>query len=431
LLEAIDYWKRAGRRAAGASANVEAIAHFSRGLELIAKLPDDRSRDALEFSFNVGLTAPLIAAKGYTSKELSGCVAQALALSRKIGHTPEIYSILYSRWGFLLTAGFVADARKLADEFSELAERQNDEDALYARYRMLGASHMCLGNLKQATTYLDLAIARYDPQRHARLVTTYGVDIGVAARCFKAEVCWLMGLGDQATASAVRALDNAKKTKHIHTTALSLFFCGLVSFLCRDPAAVRAYMDELMHLASQQPIGAWPTLGRAMLGWTRLDSGEFDEGLAMMSEGVRAAQKVGVSMFMPFFLCRMAEASLAHDRPQEAAQYLAEVEALMARTGEVNYRGEFCRLGAELLRYQSRSAEAYARFEEALAIASAQQAGIIELRAATSYAECLIAQDQPQRALAVLRPVLGGLSEGAATRDLQAARAILSRLDRR
>jgi hypothetical protein len=151
----------------------------------------------------------------------------------------------------------------------------------------------------------------------------------------------------------------------------------------------------------------------------------------MMSEGVRAAQKLGVSMFMPFFLCRMAEASLARDRVQEAEQYLAEVEALMARTGEVNYRGEVCRLGGELLARRSMLPEAQARFEEALAVARSQGAKIIEQRAATSYAEYLTVCNEPERARAVLHRALEGVSEGEATRDVQAARSLARRLELR
>ena len=37
---AIPYWRRAGELAAGRSANLEAIAHLSKGLELIQTLPD-------------------------------------------------------------------------------------------------------------------------------------------------------------------------------------------------------------------------------------------------------------------------------------------------------------------------------------------------------------------------------------------------------
>ena len=290
LDEAVGYWKAAGARAAGTSANTEAIAHFSKGLELLTRLPEDEQHEALRFSLYVGLTGPLIASRGYTSEELKDCISQALAISRRIAHTPEIYAILYSRWAFLLTSGSMAESHRIALAFSELSEQQNDQDAKYARHRMLGASHMCLGQLEQATEDLDKAITLYDPAKHARLVTSYGVDIRVAALCFKGEVLWLKGHVDQAQQHVALALGEAKRSKHLNSISMSLFFCGLVAFLCRDRTAARAYMDEMMQLAAGQPIGAWPTLGRAMLGWVKADEGGVDEGLAMMAEGVGAAR---------------------------------------------------------------------------------------------------------------------------------------------
>ena len=49
-LPAIAYWKKAGERAAKRSANLEAIAHFRRGLEMIEALPDraDHAGEELE-----------------------------------------------------------------------------------------------------------------------------------------------------------------------------------------------------------------------------------------------------------------------------------------------------------------------------------------------------------------------------------------------
>ena len=93
FLEAIDYWKTAGYSASRASAHVESIAHFSKGLDLINKLPDGRPRTNLEFSFQVGLMGPLIASKGYTSEELKAAISRALALSQAIDKTPEIYAV--------------------------------------------------------------------------------------------------------------------------------------------------------------------------------------------------------------------------------------------------------------------------------------------------------------------------------------------------
>ena len=46
--QAIDYWQRAGGRAAKRSANVEAAAHLTRGLALIQDLPQSEDRLRLE-----------------------------------------------------------------------------------------------------------------------------------------------------------------------------------------------------------------------------------------------------------------------------------------------------------------------------------------------------------------------------------------------
>ncbi len=61
---AIDYYRRAAERAMAASANAEAIAHLTRGLELIASLPESPERISREIDFRLALGTPLIATQG-------------------------------------------------------------------------------------------------------------------------------------------------------------------------------------------------------------------------------------------------------------------------------------------------------------------------------------------------------------------------------
>jgi adenylate cyclase len=286
----------------------------------------------------------MIGSTGYTTEALKAVTARALVLSKKFDDAPEIFPVLYSRWAFLLTAGSISESFDVAREFSDLAERQGNKDALYARFRMLGASRMCLGELDAAAHDLEQAVSLYTKEEHERLLTAYGVDIRVAARCFLGEVQWLQGYADSARRSVALALQEAKNIGHTHSIAMSLFFCGLISLLYRDPKAVRDYMEEMVALAARHgAIGAWPTLGRTMHGWSRVD-GELEEGLAMMNQGIEAAQKVGISMFLLFLKCRMVEILLSLGRIEEAERILAESEALMNRTGERNYEGELRRL---------------------------------------------------------------------------------------
>ncbi len=198
IAEALEYWKAAGLRSAEKSANAESISQLRRGLALVGGLPEGPERDRLEFSFLVACAGPLIAEHGYTSSELVDCIARALALSERIGDTPEIYALLYARWAVLLTSGSMPESLEVAHAYSRLAERQEHSDALFARHRMLGASYMCLGELDRAREELDHLIVGYEAERHEFLAHSHGLDLLVAGHCFQAEVLWLTGHVHQA-----------------------------------------------------------------------------------------------------------------------------------------------------------------------------------------------------------------------------------------
>ncbi|MCB1678312.1 MAG: AAA family ATPase [Halioglobus sp.] len=425
---AIDYWKRAASRAGAASANAEAIAHFRQGLQLIPRLPEDEHRYELEFGLFVGMAMPLIVEKGYTSDELEQCIAEALAISKKVKHTPDIYSLLFSQWGFKLTFGLIEDSLRIATEFSELARRQNDDIARYAANRMLGATHMCLGQLQLARSELNRLIEEYRPAQHAALHSVYGVDLRVAGRCFLSEVLWLLGDIKGAKASADRALTEARMLRHLHSHAISLHFCALVAFLNRDREAVREYSSEMMLLASDHAIGAWPTLGGAMLGWAMLEDGAYEEKLAALENGVTAARQLGVGMFVPFFYCRIAEVMLCIDRCEEARQYLEDAEALMEQTKETLFRGELLQLRAQLCLRDNDGEGARRLLVQGLTHARSQGALSVELRVANTYARFLLDRQEVAAALDVLHPLLARFDGEVDSEDLRTGRDLLARL---
>jgi predicted ATPase len=62
---AVACWRRASESAAGRSANEEAVAHLSKGLELVERLPDSPEHIEEEFALCVAVGVLLIAARGY------------------------------------------------------------------------------------------------------------------------------------------------------------------------------------------------------------------------------------------------------------------------------------------------------------------------------------------------------------------------------
>ena len=162
-----------------------------------------------------------------------------------------------------------------------------------------------------------------------------------------------------------------------------------------------------------------------MQGWAQAAEGDLEEGLAMMKQGMDTAQKVGVSMFMPFLKCRMAEILLSLDQVEESERIIADAEAIVNRTGERNYEGELRRLKGELYWRNGRIEEAESQFCDALDIARRQKAKILELRAAISYARFLAARGEPDRACAMVSNIAAWFDEGRDGHDLVAAEAAI------
>ena len=53
--QAMPYWQRAGQRAVERSANVEAISHFTKGLELLKSLPETPEHTQQELALHLPL----------------------------------------------------------------------------------------------------------------------------------------------------------------------------------------------------------------------------------------------------------------------------------------------------------------------------------------------------------------------------------------
>ena len=92
------------------------------------------------------------------------------------------------------------------------------------------------------------------------------------------------------------------------------------------------------------------------------------------------------------------------------------------------YQAEFGRLRGEVLLLQGNRAAAEKSLNEAIAVARAQGARSLELRAATSLARSRRERGKTEQAIGVLDPILRSIEGGSDTRDVLTARALLRSL---
>jgi predicted ATPase len=100
---AVEQWLKAGRRAAGRSAHVEAIAHLKQGLELLVSLPDWPRRKEIESDLQLALGVSLMASKGLSSLEAAGAYERARALCEERAATSRGLLVRFGGYGTQVT----------------------------------------------------------------------------------------------------------------------------------------------------------------------------------------------------------------------------------------------------------------------------------------------------------------------------------------
>jgi predicted ATPase len=114
---------------------------------------------------------------------------------------------------------------------------------------------------------------------------------------------------------------------------------------------------------------------------------------------------------------------------EESAARLDQALQVVERTGERWFGAELDRQRGRLLLRQGHPEAAEELYRKALGIAREQEAKLWELRAAASLARLWRDQGRRRAARDLLAPVYDWFTEGFATPDLKAAKAVIDELE--
>jgi predicted ATPase len=165
-------------------------------------------------------------------------------------------------------------------------------------------------------------------------------------------------------------------------------------------------------------------------GWALTAQGQGVAGVAQMHQGLAAYHATGAAMGQTYLRALLVEGYGNVGQVDTGLRLLAEILAVVERTGERVWEAELYRLKGTLLLRQSVPDEHQAEtcFQIALAIARRQQSKSLELRATMSLSRLWQQQGKRQEARQLLAEVYGWFTEGFDTADLQEAKALLDEL---
>jgi predicted ATPase len=277
--QAIPYWQRAGERAVGRSAHVEAIGHFRMALEVLELLPDAPERVRQELTLQRALGASLLATQGFAAPDVEHAYMRARALCQWLGDTPEIFPVLFGLWGFYETKGDLRTARELGDQLLTLAQRRHDPALLLQAHRALGDTLFHLGEFVPARAHLEQGLALYDSQQHRAHAVLYGQDPGVGCRIFAALTLWVLGYPDQALHWGHEALTLARALSHPFSLTYALTRAARLHGFRGEWQTAQERAEALITLAREQGFAQALATGHIQWGCTLAAQGQGEEGV--------------------------------------------------------------------------------------------------------------------------------------------------------
>lgn len=419
---------RAAETSRSRSAYPIAEQQLRRALVLVDRLPMSAERRDREIDIRIALGSLLMAIRGWASDEIEAHYRRALHLCQEVDSSRSFPS-LWGLWLFHWGRGDGTRAGNLAVTLRNHAATSADRAHVLQAVHASWATSFSLGRLDEAVRFATEGRTLYRVEPDAALASAYGNhDPLTCAMNFAARALALMGAVDEAVRLSDGSVAFARELGHPFTLGQTLFFASTVHHARQDPEATLAHASEAAAMAREHGFRLMLAWASVLEGCAIVQIGRRNDGLALL-RGALSAIDPGSRQFMTHFHAIFAETCLACGQGDEGLRSVDAGLRLAAEGDERFYEAELYRLRGELRLARSgagAAGDAEPDFRRAIAIAAAQGAQRLELRAATSLARLGGIPDE-ERTQLLLRP-LQTISQGIALADVRAARDILHRV---
>ena len=382
--QALPLWQQAGQRALQRSANLEGIEHLTKGLAVLATLPETTERLQHELDLYVALGPALMATKGYASPEVEHTFARAWEFCQQLGEPPQRFPVLNG----LCTAYWVAASTgKRGTRPSSFCTWPSARRTRPPSWSPTGPWARCCtswGRWRRPARILPRASRSTIPSSTAHSPLPMARTRGSRPWCLTPYALWTLGYPDQALRRSHEACRRAEELAHPLTLAYTCALLAVFHQYRRDREEARRHAEAATHISREQGFPLWLGVGLLLQGWACATQLQPAEQLAAMHEGMALYRATDAALFLPYFLTLLAETAGAAGQPDAGLRLLDEAHTVMDSTQERFYEAEVHRVQGTLALAQAADQQAQAEtcFHHALAIARRQQAKALELRAA-------------------------------------------------
>jgi serine/threonine protein kinase/tetratricopeptide (TPR) repeat protein len=331
----------------------------------------------------------LTATRGLGAPEARICYERAEPLCHSLNQPRLQCLALRGQWRYCLMTDKLSVALQIAERGYALAQEQNDAALKIGACAALAANLFYLGDFEFARRYARHGLqiwrsggVKFPPEDLDTPV--------VGCLCHGALSGWHLGEIASCKANIEEAISLAKELNDMNALALALDWAAMLGNCERNPAEVDRLASELIELSTRHNFVLWLAIGTIYRGWARSASGDAEEGIARIEEGIRDYRATGATQKLPFFRALKAEALHIANRTSESVDTISEAQSLVERSGELYWYPELQRLRAVFLAAMgAEESQIETSFKEAIRTAKKQKSVSLQIRAQVAYKEYL------------------------------------------
>lgn len=429
--QAVELWLAAGQRAALRSANLEAIGHLTRGLEVLGTQPPGEARDRSELLLQIGLAMPLMACRGYAVPETGEAFRRARVLAERLGDVAQRTRALYGLWAYHSALGENRVAEGLAALLLHIAVESANHDVELVAHRVLGISRYLLGDHAGGRAEIETALQAYDAGVHRRLAHRFGQDQRVAGLAALSMIQWAEGRPDEALRTSRTAVEAAREIEHANSLGYAHAYGACPVLMLRgDWAEAGRSAAALLDHARDHRLRLWHAHALAYRAEALAEHGDFAAAIVDFRTALQELKAVLSRFRVPAHRGAFAQALSRAGQHHEA---LAVAEDAILQAGQFEEHwclAELLRIKGEVLAARGSLDRAEAAFLEALGLSRRQAMPGWELRAAVSLGRLWRGFGRAAEACDLVSAALAPYTEGAETVDVIRANELLRAMDR-
>jgi len=333
------------------SANLEAIGHLEKGMQLLAMLPETPGRVEQELKLQISLGAALLIAKGYGAPEVKAAYSRARELSQRGGNPAQVFPTLLGLWRSSVVESRLRTSRELAEQLLELGQRAEEPSLLAVAHSTLGLTLTLLGEWATARLHLETGRDLYNADHRHSYVYVFGAhDPGVARLAYLGRTLWHLGYPQQALMASQDSVALARKVSHPYALGFALVFASRVHQLRRDSVATQELAEEAIALSTERGFPHWVAIGTILRGWAVAMREPGPQAIAQIEQSIEAWRGTGIGSSQSYWLGLLAEAYKRLGQPREGLTVLAEALDRVEETGERWWEAELHRAPGRIAR---------------------------------------------------------------------------------